>query len=113
MIGAVTKDERRDYPRVEGAAILWRPAARLNFERRQATNVSGSGIRLHADTPHTAGERLELELFLPDRTQLVCTVEVMWVDVLPLDAPARFDVGMRFVDISYEDRSRLTTLLGG
>ena len=69
------------------------------------------GIRLYADDPHTAGERLELELFLPDHSELTCRVEVVWIETLPLDAPARFDVGVRFVEISDADRSRLAAAL--
>ncbi|TMA18333.1 MAG: hypothetical protein E6J84_06055 [Deltaproteobacteria bacterium] len=58
-----------------------------------------------------SGDRLELELFLPDQSEVVCTVEVVWVEELPEGSPARYDVGVKFVTISPGDRERLSTVL--
>ena len=68
-------------------------------------------IRIFADEAPAAGDRLELELFLPDSSELVCTVEVVWVDDLPEGSPARHDVGVKFVRIKAGDRQRLSTVL--
>ena len=103
-------DDRREFPRVN-APVFCRPTGRPLFGRRQATDISMGGIRIFADEAPATGDRLELELFLPDSTELECTVEVVWVEDLPEGSPARHDVGVKFVRITPEDRQRLSTVL--
>jgi hypothetical protein len=103
-------DERRRFQRVD-APVFCRPLGQPLFGRRKAVDVSLGGLRVYADDPPEAGDRLELELFLPDHSELVCTVEVVWVDDLPEGSPARHDVGVKFVSISPADRERLSTVL--
>ncbi len=81
------------------------------FGRRRAIDVSLGGIRLYADEAPKVGEHLELELFVPEGTEIACTVEVVWVEPLAEGAPAYFDVGMKFVSIDDEDRKRLAAVL--
>ncbi len=81
------------------------------FGRRKAIDISLGGIRLYADDAAAPGDRLELELFLPGDVEIVCRVEVVWVEKLPEGAPALYDVGMRFVEISDQDRERLGSVL--
>lgn len=68
-------------------------------------------MRLYADDAHVPGDRLELELLLPDGSELTCLVEVVWVEALAVDAPARFDVGVKFVGLGPVDRQRLAAAL--
>ncbi len=68
-------------------------------------------MRLYADELHAAGDRLELDLLLPDQRELTCPVEVVWVDALAPDAPARFDIGVKFVELAATDRQRLSAAL--
>ena len=68
-------------------------------------------MRLYADEPPAMGDRLELELFLPDEVELTCAVEVVWVEALPEGSPARFDIGVKFVNIRPEDRERIASVL--
>ena len=103
-------DDRREFPRVN-APVFCRPVGRPLFGRRRAADVSLGGMRLYADEAPAVGDSLELELFLPDSSEVVCTVEVMWVDSLPEGAAARFDVGVRFVGIAAGDRDRLSGIL--
>ena len=102
--------DRRQYLRLQ-APVFCRPKGRPFFARRLATDISLGGVRVYADEAPPAGDRLELELFLPDETALVCTVEVVWVEPLPDGSPARFDVGARFVKLSPDDRARLAVVL--
>src|SRR5437763_617759 len=104
-------DDRREYPRVN-APVFCRPLGKPFFGRRRATDISLGGIRIFADEAPAMGDRLELELFLPESGELVCTVEVVWVEDLPEGSPARHDVGVKFVSISDADRQRLSAVLG-
>jgi hypothetical protein len=103
-------DDRRKFRRVN-APVFCRPIGQPLFGRRKAVDVSLGGLRVYADDPPMAGERLELELFLPDQSELLCTVEVVWVDELPEGSPARYDVGVKFVSLDAADRERLGTVL--
>ena len=102
--------DRRKFQRVD-APVFCRPIGQPLFGRRKAVDVSLGGLRIYADDPPKAGDRMELELFLPDQTELVCTVEVVWVDDLPEGSPARHDVGVKFVFIHPADHERLQTVL--
>jgi c-di-GMP-binding flagellar brake protein YcgR len=103
-------DDLRRLPRLH-APVFCRPVGGVLFGRRRAIDLSLGGIRLYADDLLAEGDRLELELFLPDETQLICRVEVVWVENLPANAPARFDVSIKFEEISARDRYRLSALL--
>ena len=103
-------DDRRKFQRVN-APVFCRPMGHPLFGRRKVADVSMGGLRLYADDPPSAGDRLELELFLPDQSELVCIVEVVRVDDLPEGSPARHDVGVKFVTIHPEDRERLQAVL--
>jgi hypothetical protein len=103
-------DDRRKFPRVS-APVFCRPIGKPLFGRRRATDVSLGGMRLYADEAPDLGDRLELELFLPDDKTVTCAVEVVWVDPLPEGSPARFDVGVKFVEVSHEVRGLLSQVL--
>jgi hypothetical protein len=108
--GVSGADDRREYPRLE-APVFCRPAGRPIFRRRKAVDVSLGGLRLYADDAPARGDRLQLELFLPDESELLCIVEVVWIDELPEGSPARFDVGAKFVALDDADRERLAQVL--
>ena len=103
-------DDRRQYPRVD-APVFCRHIGKPLFRRRRANDVSLGGMRVYADEAPAPGDRLELELFLPDESELTCRVEVVWVEQLAEGAPARFDVGVKFVGIDAQSRSRLSAVL--
>jgi len=103
-------DDRRKFHRVN-APVFCRPVGQPLFSRRKAVDVSLGGLRVYADDPPMSGDRLELELFLPDQSEVMCTVEVVWVEELPEGSPARYDIGVKFVTISPGDRERLSTVL--
>jgi c-di-GMP-binding flagellar brake protein YcgR len=103
-------EDRRKFQRVN-APVFCRPRGQPLFGRRRAVDVSLGGLRVYADDPPAPGDRLELELFLPDHSEVICTVEVVWVEDLPEGAPARYDVGVKFVTIDAKDRERLSAVL--
>lgn len=103
---------RRRFKRV-AAPVYCRPAGlRSFFEAGRAVNdISPGGIRLYSDEAFKVGARLELEVFLPDQTSVTVTARAVWVDNLPSNAPAAYDVGFEFVDISPRDHLRLGQIL--
>jgi hypothetical protein len=102
--------DRRKFPRIN-APVFCRPVGKQLFGRRGIADVSLGGMRLYADEAPAPSDRFELELFLPDQTELTCHVEVVWVDKLPPGSPAGFDVGVKFVEIAEADRARLSAVL--
>jgi PilZ domain len=105
--------DRRAYTRVQ-APISVRPAGPVSVGRglpRAVNDVSRGGLRAYSDDKHRIGERLELELFLPEPPSIVVVAEVVWVEKLPEGGPARFDVGMRYVEVRAADFARIAAFL--
>ncbi len=108
----MTDPDRRRYRRVK-APILIRPVGPLGQRAsRQVGDISLGGLRAFSDDKHKPGERFELELFMPDGGSATVVAEVVWVQVLPAGSPARFDVGLRYVDVDPEDLQRIARVLG-
>jgi hypothetical protein len=104
-------DDRRRYRRAR-APLLARPVGPLaRTEPRPIIDISMGGLRAYSDEPQRPGSRLEMELFFADQGSAVFLAEVVWIEPLPVGAPARFDVGLRFVDADPEDLERIATLL--
>ncbi len=107
-----TEDDRREFKRVQ-APVFCRPVGmlfKLLPQKRQAVDVSMGGLRIYSDEAMAKGAKLEVELFLPDTTSITCKVEVAWIEALPAGAPAKHDVGLKFIDIRSDDQVRLATL---
>jgi hypothetical protein len=93
-------DERRTFNRVQ-AQVTVRPVSLLaHAVPRRVNDVSLGGLRCFSDDERRKGERLELELCFPDGRTAILLAEVVWAERLPPGAPARFDVGMHYVDCS-------------
>lgn len=100
----------RRYRRVR-ADILVRPAGPLTrVAPRQVKDISLGGLRAYSDEKHKIGARLELELFFPDGGSAVCIAEVVWAEQLQNDAPARYEMGLCFVQVEPEDLERIGKL---
>ena len=102
-------DDRRKFPRVK-APIYCRPARR-RLPRRQVVDVGLGGMRVYSDEPFQIGARFEVELFLPDADSVTCLTEVVWIRTLDAGAPARYDVGLQFLDVPDRGRDRLLEVL--
>jgi hypothetical protein len=90
--------------------MLWRsPGLAAKFSR--TVNVSMGGARVFSDEPMKIGAKLNLEL-LPDAdTSVQVLARIAWIDELDEGAPARFDVGLEFLDVPEEMVSRLAAIL--
>jgi hypothetical protein len=101
--------DRRQYPRVR-APIYCRPARR-RLPRRQVVDVGLGGMRVYSDEPFQIGARFEIELFLPDGGSVTCLTEVVWIRSLSTQQPAKYDVGLQFLDVPDRARERLGEVL--
>jgi PilZ domain len=103
--------DRRRYPRAQ-VPILVRPAGFLTrVAPRQVRDISLAGLRTHSDDAHAVGTRLELELLFPDGGSAICLAEVVWADALPAGGAARYEVGLRFVQVHPEDLERIAEMV--
>jgi len=102
---------RPSYRRIQ-APIYHRPTswfAQGLF--RGGDRGTGLGVRSYSDDPIKAGRLLKLEVFLAAGAEVSALVQVEWCDPLPDGGPARFDVGMRVVQIEPEARAALDGVL--
>jgi c-di-GMP-binding flagellar brake protein YcgR len=112
----LTQDEdRRKYPRLR-APVFYRPAGlkllrALRRGKERAVDISLGGVRIFSDDVLEPGDRLELDLFLPDDTTLSTKGQVVWIHELPPGAPARYDVGVRFDAMDEAEQARLAEVL--
>lgn len=103
--------DRRRFPRIQ-ANVVCRPAgSELFHHRRNTQDVSLGGIRVYSDEDFPVGTRLDLDVLLPDQTSVRCWAVVVWRSEMSDGAVARYDVGLRFTDMSPADIQRLTTVL--
>jgi hypothetical protein len=104
-------DRRRD--RRIHTAVYCRPAG-VEFlaRQREPVDVSLGGIRIYSDDALRVGELLKMEFFVPDTTPVTYTAEVVWVEPLEEGAPARFDVGLKFIQLEPAALALLMRVLG-
>jgi hypothetical protein len=68
-------------------------------------------MRVFTDEDFPVGNRLDLDVLLPDGTSVRCWADVVWrVDLGPTGL-ARFDVGLKFRDMAPPDIQRLAAVL--
>jgi hypothetical protein len=72
-------------------------------------DISLGGVRIFSDDRLRIGELLKMEFFLPDVEPVTYTAEVVWIVPLPTGSPARFDVGLKFIQL---DPGAITLLMG-
>jgi hypothetical protein len=103
--------QRPTYRRVL-APIYHRPTSWFaqGLPRKSATPALG-GLRSYSDDALKPGRLLEMDVFLPDGVTVTALVEVEWCDPLPREEPARYDVGMRVVQMDRAARERLEAVL--
>jgi hypothetical protein len=88
---------RRRFPRVK-APVLFK-STRLFSRRTPVVDIGMGGMRVFSDDPFKVGQSIDIELLLPTGETLECTVKVVWLGLLPEDAPAKFDVGLELMSV--------------
>jgi PilZ domain len=90
--------------------MLWRSPG-LVAKLSRTVNVSMGGARVFSDDRVKVGSKLNLELMPEPETSVQVLARVAWIDELEEGAPARFDVGLEFLDVPEEMISRLAAIL--
>jgi hypothetical protein len=104
--------ERRKYRRIQ-VALYCRHAGMRTLERhREPVDVSLGGVRIFSDEPMVVGALLKMEFFLQDVEPVTYTAEVVWIDPLPAGSPAKFDVGLKFIQLDPGALQLLLKVLG-
>jgi hypothetical protein len=105
------RDDRRRYRRVKAPILVRPPGALARAVPERVNDISPGGLRSYSDDAHAPGTRLELELLFPDGGSATVLAEVVWMEKIPSGAPAKFDLGLRFVDAEPEDLERIARVL--
>jgi hypothetical protein len=66
----------------------------------EPVDISFGGLRIYSDEEYAVGAYLRLDIFFPRAPAVTFTAEVMWIRASAKGAPARFDVGLAFVELS-------------
>lgn len=104
--------ERRRYRRIQ-APVYCRPAGvTLLARHREAVDISLGGVRVYSDDRHRPGALVKMEFFVEGCPAATYTAQVVWVEDLPPGSVAKYDVGLKFVDLSPEALAFLTSVLG-
>ena len=69
------------------------------------------GMRVYSDEPFQIGARFEVELFFPDTSSITCLTEVVWIRAITSGQPAKYDVGLQFLDVPSSSIERLRDVL--
>jgi hypothetical protein len=79
---------------------------------REPIDVSLGGVRIYSDQGFKIGELLKMEFVLADTPPVTYTAEVVWIEGLGPDAPARFDLGLKFIQLEPDAAKLLLSVLG-
>lgn len=94
------------------ADVICRPAgSALLHHKRNTRDVSLGGVRVYTDEDLSVGTRLDIDVLLPGDVPVRCWAQVVWRVDLAQDSPARFDVGLKFLDMAETDVQRLASVL--
>jgi hypothetical protein len=85
---------------------------KLLAQHREPVDVSLGGVRIYSDEVMSIGQLIKMEFFLPDVDPVTYTAEVVWIEALPADAPARYDVGLKFIQLAPVAIDLLRRVLG-
>jgi hypothetical protein len=78
----------------------------------EPVDISLGGVRIFSDEPRRVGELLKMEFFLPDVTPVTYTAEVVWIEAMPAGSAAKFDVGLKFIQLEPAAIRLLMSVLG-
>jgi hypothetical protein len=77
----------------------------------RTVNMSLGGARVYSDEPLKLGRKLQVELLADPGSTIQVLARVVWIDELEEGSPARYDVGLEFLEVPVEMTSRLAAIL--
>jgi len=108
--------EKRKHPRFSVDLPVEYSPADLSADQGRARNASEGGLLLYLPEQMKIGRHLRLKLFLTIGSELNAIetlVEVVWMDIHLDKDWGDYRTGVRFVEISTEDRGKLGAFLRG
>jgi c-di-GMP-binding flagellar brake protein YcgR len=84
---------------------------KLFHHSRNAQDISLGGMRVFSDENYSVGSRLDLDVLLPEGGTVRCWAEVVWTIELDDASSAKFDLGLKFIDLAPADIQRLAAVL--
>jgi hypothetical protein len=109
MTDYTSEINRRKFKRVQ-ANILCRSAP-FSLSRKLVQDIGIGGLRVCSDENQKIGKKLEIELFPAGRKSFCCTVKVIWVNKLPDDAAATYEIGLQFLKVHDQDLMILNSII--
>jgi c-di-GMP-binding flagellar brake protein YcgR len=106
--------EKRKHPRFSVDLPVEYGRADVSIKAGHATNASEGGLLLYLSEQMEIGNHLRLKLFFTMGSELHAVetlVEVVWVDIYLGEDWGDYRTGVRFVEISTEDMSKLKKFL--
>jgi PilZ domain len=98
---------RRHHLRIQSPPVSYRQPTQSRFQK--VIDISAGGMRVLAPDCLETGERLPLELRMPDGGSIELWAEVAWTDPA-VDDLTGCESGLRFTDIPDYHRLRLASL---
>jgi hypothetical protein len=107
--------EKRKHPRFNIDLPIKYSKTNLFFKYGRATNASEGGLLVYLSEEVETGQDIALKIFFPPRSELNSLetfVKVVWTDIhLRKDWAWDFRTGVKFVDISPEDKTKFKNFL--
>lgn len=101
--------EKRQYRRVN--APVYFSYTPLLSRPTTPRDISPGGLRMYSDEKIRAGKLLDLTITLSDGRIIECQGQVVWVKRLPSGSPAKYDIGLGFLNLSSADEAILEEYL--
>lgn len=90
--------EKRQYTRK--TISIFGKTKKLFADSFLAVDISRGGSRIYSDKWLPMGEVLKLSFFVPGGRKVTPTVKVAWIKEAGDQAPAKYELGLEFLDIS-------------
>jgi len=107
--------EKRKHPRFNIDLPIKYSRTNLFFKYGRATNASEGGLLVYLSEEVETGQDIALKIFFPPRSELNSLetfVKVVWTDIhLRKDWAWDYRTGVKFVDISPEDKTKFKNFL--
>ena len=102
-------NNRRQFTRVK--APVYFSSKNVYAPKKQVFDIGLGGVKVQSDHPVHVGERLNIELHLPDESSLNCYAKVMWLESTRQDNSPSFNMGLQFIEVTHQDLQRLASII--